>query len=69
MMNPGLGTYLEAKAGSSGFKLSVGSRSTTTSTSGSLGKSGELALSSITVTARWAVHADPTAQAFLRCLA
>lgn len=35
MMDPSLGTYLEAKASSSGFKPSVGSRSTTTSDSGS----------------------------------
>ena len=35
MMNPGVGSYLEAKASSNGFQSSVGSRSTKTSTSGS----------------------------------
>lgn len=34
MMDPGVGTYLEAKAGSNGFQSSAGSRSTKTSSSG-----------------------------------
>lgn len=35
VMNPSVGSYLEAKANTDGFKSSVGSRSTTTSNSGS----------------------------------
>jgi len=40
MINPGVGNYLEEKAGTNGFKSSVGSRSTTTSNSGSGSRSG-----------------------------
>ena len=40
MLDPSVGNYLEAKASTSGFKSSVGSRSTTTSNSGSGSRSG-----------------------------
>lgn len=41
MMNPGVGTYLEARAGSDGFQSSLGSRSTKTSSSGISGSRSE----------------------------
>lgn len=41
VMNPGVGTFLEARASSNGFYSSVGSRSTTTSNSGLSGSRSE----------------------------
>ena len=40
MINPGIGSYLETKASTNGFQSSAGSRSVTTSTSGSGSRSG-----------------------------